>query len=160
MNNRSVAEALNQPIRIVDHIFESLESNGLIEYGKSIGGGGSHIDVFWVSPELRRSSKGTIEACLCFLQIYNQLEWVGTREIVRKEFGYWIHAVLTRAALPTIPPPRDRTLPFFKSPRTKKRPLGSRAYGLEDEGLPLAEARAGRAVPDFSHFPRAERSSG
>jgi hypothetical protein len=54
MDNKSVAEALNQPIRIIDHVFESLESNGLIKYGKSIGGGYAHIDVFWVSPELRR----------------------------------------------------------------------------------------------------------
>ena len=53
MNNRSMAQALNLPLRITDHIFESFEYNGLIRYSESIGGG-LHMNVYWVSPELRR----------------------------------------------------------------------------------------------------------
>jgi hypothetical protein len=52
-----VAKELNQPIRIIEHIFESLESNRLIKYATSIGGG-LHMDVYWVSPELRRKLEG------------------------------------------------------------------------------------------------------
>jgi hypothetical protein len=53
ISNRSVAQSLNLPLRIVEHIFESLKHNGLIKYAESIGGG-LHMDVYWVSPELRR----------------------------------------------------------------------------------------------------------
>ena len=50
----SETQALNLPLRIVEHIyFESLKHSGLIKYGESIGGG-LHMDVYWVSPELRR----------------------------------------------------------------------------------------------------------
>lgn len=57
MNNHGVAEALGMPIRIAEHILESLEGNGLIKFSKSIGGG-LHLDVYWVSPELRRELEG------------------------------------------------------------------------------------------------------
>jgi hypothetical protein len=53
MTNTSVAQALRQPIRIVEHIFESLKHNGLIKYATSFGGD-LHMDVYVVSPELRR----------------------------------------------------------------------------------------------------------
>jgi hypothetical protein len=53
VSNLSVAQALSQPIRIVEHIFESLESNELIKYSTSKGGG-LRMEVYWVSPELRR----------------------------------------------------------------------------------------------------------
>jgi hypothetical protein len=39
MSNRSVAQALNLPLRVVEHIFESFKYNGMIKYGESIGGG-------------------------------------------------------------------------------------------------------------------------
>jgi hypothetical protein len=38
---------------VSEHVFRLLESNGLITYAESIGGG-LHMDVFWVSPELKR----------------------------------------------------------------------------------------------------------
>jgi hypothetical protein len=57
MNNRSVAQALKLPLRIVEHIFESFQHNGFIKYAESIGGG-LHMDVYWVSPELRRKLEG------------------------------------------------------------------------------------------------------
>ncbi len=53
MNNRSMAQALELPLRVVEHIFEAFQHNGLIKYAESKGGG-LHMDVFWVSPELRR----------------------------------------------------------------------------------------------------------
>jgi len=53
MTNTGVAQALCQPIRIIEHIFESLEYNGLIKYATSHGGG-LQMDVYSVSPELRR----------------------------------------------------------------------------------------------------------
>ena len=55
--NTGVAQALNQPIRIIEHIFESLAHNGLIKFDTERGGG-LHIYVFWVSPELRRKLEG------------------------------------------------------------------------------------------------------
>jgi hypothetical protein len=53
MSNRALAQALNQPNRLIEHILESLAHNGFIKYAESIGGG-LHMDVYWVSPELRR----------------------------------------------------------------------------------------------------------
>ena len=57
MNNRLVAQALNLPLRVTEHIFEALQHNGMIKYAESIGGG-LHMDVHWVSPELRRQLEG------------------------------------------------------------------------------------------------------
>ena len=57
MSNRSMAQALNLPLRVVEHIFEAFQHNGLIKYAESIGGG-LHMDVHWVSPELRRQLEG------------------------------------------------------------------------------------------------------
>jgi hypothetical protein len=56
-DNNTVAKELNQPIRIIEHIFEILEQKGLIKYAQSMGGG-LHMDVYWVSPELRRKLEG------------------------------------------------------------------------------------------------------
>jgi hypothetical protein len=53
MTNTGMAEALSQPIRIVEHIFESLQHNGLIKYATSFGGG-LQMAVYSVAPELRR----------------------------------------------------------------------------------------------------------
>ena len=53
MSHRGIAQELNQPTFLIEHVFRLLESNGFIKYGESIGGG-LHMDVFWVSPELRR----------------------------------------------------------------------------------------------------------
>jgi hypothetical protein len=53
MSNRALAPALNQPNRLIEHILESLAHNGYIKYAASMGGG-LHMDVYWVSPELRR----------------------------------------------------------------------------------------------------------
>ena len=53
MNNCSMAQSLDLPLRVVEHVFEAFKHNGLIKYAESIGGG-LHMDVFWVSPELRR----------------------------------------------------------------------------------------------------------
>jgi len=52
-NNHSMAHALQLPLRVVDHIFEAFQHNGFIKYGESFAGG-LHMDVYWVSPELRR----------------------------------------------------------------------------------------------------------
>ena len=54
---QQVAQELNQPIGIVEHVFESLAHNGLIKYAESMGGG-LHMHVYWVSPELRRKLEG------------------------------------------------------------------------------------------------------
>lgn len=53
-HNRSLAEALNQPIRIITHVMAHFESKGWLETGEAYGGGYQHIDVLWVSPELKR----------------------------------------------------------------------------------------------------------
>ncbi len=53
MSHRGIAQELNQPTFLVEHVFRLLESNGLIKYAESIGGG-LHMDVLWVSPELKR----------------------------------------------------------------------------------------------------------
>lgn len=50
-SNRSIVHELHQPVRIVDHILETFEHNGLIKSSQTIDG---TIDVFSVSPELRR----------------------------------------------------------------------------------------------------------
>jgi hypothetical protein len=49
--NVSIAKTLEQPIRIVDHILESLKHNGLIKFSQTMDG---TIHVYSVSPELRR----------------------------------------------------------------------------------------------------------
>jgi hypothetical protein len=53
MSHRGIAQELNRPTFLIEHVFRLLGSNGLIKYGESIGGG-LHMDVFWVSPELKR----------------------------------------------------------------------------------------------------------
>lgn len=53
MTNGSLAQELKIPLRVVDHILEALRYNGLIKYAESIAGR-LCIDVYWVSPELRR----------------------------------------------------------------------------------------------------------
>ena len=53
MDNFSLAEAVTQPIRIVEHILESMEHNRLIKCSKSMGGPRSTY-VIHVSAELRR----------------------------------------------------------------------------------------------------------
>jgi hypothetical protein len=58
-SNTGVAQALSQPIRIIEHIFESLEHHGLIKFQTSHGGGGLDMYVYWVSPELRRKLEGS-----------------------------------------------------------------------------------------------------
>jgi hypothetical protein len=50
-SNCSVAQQLSQPMRIIDHILESLKHNGLIKSSETMDG---TIHVYWVSPELRR----------------------------------------------------------------------------------------------------------
>jgi hypothetical protein len=57
MDNRSMAQALDLPLRVVEHILEAFQHNGLIKYSESMGGG-LHMDVYWVSPELRRKLEG------------------------------------------------------------------------------------------------------
>ena len=58
MNSRFMAQTLGQPLPLIEHIFRSLESNSLIKYSESIGGG-LHMDVYSVSPELRRKLEGS-----------------------------------------------------------------------------------------------------
>lgn len=53
-DNRALAESLNQPIRIITHVLALLENKGWLETGEAYGGGYQHIDVLWVSPELKR----------------------------------------------------------------------------------------------------------
>jgi hypothetical protein len=54
-SNLAVAKKLSQPIRIIDHILETLKHNGLVKASETIDG---TIDVYWVSPELRRKFQG------------------------------------------------------------------------------------------------------
>lgn len=54
MDNRALAEALNQPLRIVTHILAVLEGKGWIETGLAYGAGYHHVDVLWASPALKR----------------------------------------------------------------------------------------------------------
>jgi hypothetical protein len=54
-SNFDSSRELNQPIRIIDHIFETLKHNGLIKSSETLDG---TIDVYWVSPELRRKLEG------------------------------------------------------------------------------------------------------
>lgn len=56
-NNHAVAQELDQPIMVIEHIFGSMQKNGLIKYAESIGGG-LHMDIYWMSPELRRKVEG------------------------------------------------------------------------------------------------------
>jgi hypothetical protein len=56
-NNNAVAQELDQSIMIIEHIFASMQKNGLIKYAESFGGG-LHMDIYWVSPELRRKVEG------------------------------------------------------------------------------------------------------
>jgi len=53
VSHRGVAQELNQPTFLDEHVFRRLESNGLIKWGESLHGG-LHMDVFWVLPELKR----------------------------------------------------------------------------------------------------------
>jgi hypothetical protein len=52
-NNHAVAQELGQSIMLIEHIFASLKQKGLIKYAESIGVG-LHMDIYWISPELRR----------------------------------------------------------------------------------------------------------
>jgi len=54
MDNRAIADSLGQPIRIITHVLALFESKGWLQTGEAYGGGYQHIDVLWVSPELRR----------------------------------------------------------------------------------------------------------
>src|SRR5262249_11150936 len=54
MSHRGIAQELQQPPFLIEHIFRLLGSNGLIKFAES-SGGGLHMDVFWVSPQLRRN---------------------------------------------------------------------------------------------------------
>jgi|SRR5579871_107214 len=49
--NFDAAQESNQPIRIIDHMFETLKHNGLLKSSQTIDG---QIHVWWVSPELKR----------------------------------------------------------------------------------------------------------
>jgi hypothetical protein len=53
--NKGVAETLNRPIRIVDHIMESLRHNGFIKSSQTMDGS---IHVYWISPEIKRQLQG------------------------------------------------------------------------------------------------------
>lgn len=55
-SNHAIADELKQPIVIVDHIFQSMEHNGFVKYYDS--NSGFYMDVYWVSPELRRKLEG------------------------------------------------------------------------------------------------------
>jgi len=57
MSHRGIAEQLKKPVFLIEQAFRLLESHSLIKYAESIGGG-LHMDVVWVSPELR----GKLEA--------------------------------------------------------------------------------------------------
>jgi hypothetical protein len=57
-DNRALAESLNQPIRIVTHVLALLESKRWLQTGEAYGGGYQHVDVLWVSPELKRWLEG------------------------------------------------------------------------------------------------------
>ena len=55
-SNHAIADELKQPIVIVDHVYQSMEHNGLVKYHDS--NSGFYMDVYWVSPELRRKLEG------------------------------------------------------------------------------------------------------
>ena len=54
VGQRSVAQDLKQPVLLMEHVFREFAASGFIKYAESIGGG-LHMDVYWVSPELRRN---------------------------------------------------------------------------------------------------------
>jgi TIR domain len=56
-SKHSIANELQQPRFIVEHLLEEFENKGLIKVAKSIGGD-LFMDVWWVSPELRRRLAG------------------------------------------------------------------------------------------------------
>lgn len=58
MDNLSISASLNQPQMIVDHILDVLANKGLIKVSKTMGGG-VHIFIFYVSPELKRMLRNT-----------------------------------------------------------------------------------------------------
>jgi len=53
-SHRGIAQELEQPPFLIEHIFRVLGSHGLIKYAESMGGG-LHMDAYWVSPELKRN---------------------------------------------------------------------------------------------------------
>ena len=54
MDNKALADALHQPLRIMTHVLAVLESKGWIRTGPAYGCGYDHVDVLWVSLELKR----------------------------------------------------------------------------------------------------------
>ena len=54
MDSKSMAEVTEQPLALVQHIFESLACNALVKYSSSWSG----MRVYWVSAELRRQMEG------------------------------------------------------------------------------------------------------
>jgi len=53
MSGNSIARALNQPLRIAEHVLELLENNGLVQISRTHGG--DYINVWNVSAKLRRA---------------------------------------------------------------------------------------------------------
>jgi hypothetical protein len=56
-SKHAIADELQQPKFLVEHVFKVFKSKGWIKYGESIGGD-LFMDVFWVSPELKRKLEG------------------------------------------------------------------------------------------------------
>jgi len=50
--NRSISEDIQKPIRIVNHILDVFENNGLVKLAKEMGGG---VHVYNISPSLKRA---------------------------------------------------------------------------------------------------------
>ena len=50
-------DLIQQPKFLIEHIFKVFGNRGWIKYAESIGGD-LYMDVWWVSPELRRKLEG------------------------------------------------------------------------------------------------------
>ena len=50
--NRSISEDIQKPIRLVNHILDLFENNGLVKLAKEMGGG---VHVYNISPSLKRA---------------------------------------------------------------------------------------------------------
>jgi hypothetical protein len=54
MDNKALADGLNQPLRLMTHVLHVLESKEWIRTGEAYAGGYDHVDVLEVSPLLKR----------------------------------------------------------------------------------------------------------
>ncbi len=82
----------------------------------------------------------------CFGVVTGKWGLVTSNASLRRENAEWLHAVITRATLPQVSWSGNSRVSLREPARRSKRPVGPGTHPREDEGLPMAETRAGRAV--------------